>query len=339
MMMATDSAATVREELLTLQVQGWAIPAALTLPRDSGADAPLASAILLVSGSLFADVNGDFPTWNAFPHVYCHLARQLSARGHAVYRFAKLGPGTGSVAVEPVLAPTVQNWNGRLVIARAALTDLMRVLSARGIAAPRVILAGHSEGSVVVSRIAAGEHPAGLEDDDPVPTVRGTVLLSGPSVGILDIMREQVGMFRAPEQVDKVRASLDQAIAHIRRHEPIPPELREAPGVQALSAMPPAALAYMADCDASDPALLASRIPHPVLIVQGGKDTSVRAHHAERLASARAGLPTETRCFPELSHMYKNVPPEVTGMAEFGYPGETDPRVASDIDRWVRGLG
>ena len=55
--------------------------------------APLPSAILLVPGSLFSDVNGDYPTWNSFPHVYAHLARQLSARGHAVYRFAKLGPG------------------------------------------------------------------------------------------------------------------------------------------------------------------------------------------------------------------------------------------------------
>ncbi len=50
MMMATDSAATVREELLTLQVRGWAIPAALTLPRDRATRAPLASAILLVPG-------------------------------------------------------------------------------------------------------------------------------------------------------------------------------------------------------------------------------------------------------------------------------------------------
>ena len=57
---------------------------------------PLSSAILLVPGSLFSDVNGDYPTWSSFPHVYAHLAHQLSALGHAVYRFAKLGPGTGS---------------------------------------------------------------------------------------------------------------------------------------------------------------------------------------------------------------------------------------------------
>ena len=69
----------------------------------------LASAILLVPGSLFSDVNGDYPAWNSFPHVYAHLAHQLSARGHAVYRFAKLGPGTGSVAVDAEQSAAVQH--------------------------------------------------------------------------------------------------------------------------------------------------------------------------------------------------------------------------------------
>src|SRR5881275_2654663 len=93
------------EHASTFDVSGWRIPAALTLPTESGDhDAPPASAILLIPGSLFSDVNGDYPTWNSFPHVYAHLARQLSARGHAVLRFAKLGPGTGSVPTDPELS-------------------------------------------------------------------------------------------------------------------------------------------------------------------------------------------------------------------------------------------
>jgi len=83
------------ETLTTLDVPGWSIPAALTLPANCTADSELPSAIILVPGSLFSDVNGDYPAWNSFPHVYGHLARQLSAKGHAVYRFAKLGPGDG----------------------------------------------------------------------------------------------------------------------------------------------------------------------------------------------------------------------------------------------------
>src|SRR6476620_12190171 len=93
------------EHSCTLATHGWNIP-----------------------GSLFSDVNGDYPTWSSFPHVYAHLARQLSARGHAVYRFAKLGPGTGSVPTDPELSATLRNWDGRLTIAVAALDAMQREL-------------------------------------------------------------------------------------------------------------------------------------------------------------------------------------------------------------------
>ena len=141
------------------QTHGWNIPAALTLPASADAS-ELPSAILLVPGSLFSDVNGDYPSWNSFPHVYAHLARQLSARGHAVYRFAKLGPGTGSVATDADASARVRTWDGRLLIATAALDAMQRELAARGIRARRTIGAGHSEGSVVVSRLATSDRAA-----------------------------------------------------------------------------------------------------------------------------------------------------------------------------------
>src|SRR5512146_2608315 len=168
----------------TIRVPGWELPAALTLPSSLQAGELLPSAILLVPGSLFSDVNGDYPTWNSFPHVYAHLAHQLSSRGHAVYRFAKLGPGTGSVAVDQALAAALRRWEGRLVIATAALDAMRRELESRGVRVARTIAAGHSEGSVVVSRLAVSDRARDLD---------GVVLLSGPSVGILGIMREQIG--------------------------------------------------------------------------------------------------------------------------------------------------
>ena len=51
----------------TLSVSGYDIPAVLTLPSSSAERLP--SAILLVPGSLFSDVNGDYPTWNSFPSL------------------------------------------------------------------------------------------------------------------------------------------------------------------------------------------------------------------------------------------------------------------------------
>ncbi len=322
------------EHACTLATHGWNIPAALTLPPRSNGD--LASAILLIPGSLFSDVNGDYPSWNSFPHVYAHLARQLSARGHAVYRFAKLGPGTGSVATDADASARVRTWGGRLLIATAALDSMKRELEARGIRVQRTIGAGHSEGSVVVSQLAVSGRGSELD---------GVVLLAGPSIGILGIMREQVGLMTPPNEVEAATRRLDEVIGYIRRGEAVPAEYAAGPpsGATALATMPEDARRYMRETDATDPTALARETRQPTLVVQGGGDVNVPRHHAERLRDAlvaRAGGRSITECLfvPEVSHMFKVVPPDVTGPAAFGYPGETDPRVADGIDRWVRSL-
>ena len=56
---------------------------------------------------------------------------------------------------------------------------MQRELDARGVTAERTVAAGHSEGSVVVSRLAVSDRASDLD---------GIILLSGPSVGILEIM-------------------------------------------------------------------------------------------------------------------------------------------------------
>lgn len=317
------------EERTTLEVPGYAIPAAITLPPGWNPATELPSGVLLVPGSLFCDVNGDFPTWNSFPHVYAHLARQLSAKGHAVYRFAKLGPGTGSTPTDPELAAKLRNWEGRLVIAKAALSAMRRDLAARGVRTARTIAAGHSEGSVVVSRLAVSD--AGRQLD-------GVVLLSGPSIGILGIMREQISLWVAPEDVEEAHRIHDEAIPYIHRGEPIPESLTKGRGmgIAAIANMPPEAQSYMRDVDLTDPLALARDMSQPTLVVQGGNDDSVPTHHGERLRDA---LKTAEYLFVDnVSHMYKVVPPEITGPAAFGYPGPVDDRVVGGIDAWIRSV-
>ena len=315
-----------REEYSSLTVSGLRVPAAVTVPAQ---DAPV-SAILLIPGSLNVNVDGDFPAWNVFPKVYAHLARQLAGLGHTVFRYSKSGAGTGSEELDPVAAASIKNWAGRMVIGHGALAEMRRVLREKGIEPPRTILAGHSEGAVVASLMAPN-----------ADGIDGVVLLSGPSVGLLEIMREQRVVMESPnppEQQAKSLADFDAVVGHIRRREPMPETLRNNASVAMLSQMPPPALEYMHDVDAADPAAAIARVRQPVLIVQGGRDGSVGAHHADRLAAARGSQPTETAFFPELQHFYKALPDGITGVAAFGLEGETDRRVTSAIDAWIRRL-
>jgi hypothetical protein len=118
---------------LTLRIPGYTVPAMLTLPT-SGAPA---GAVLLVPGSLFSDVNGDYPAWHAFPRTNAFLAEQMAARGLAVYRFAKLGSGTGSEMVDADAAASIRDWAGRMTIARLALDHFRADRGYRGVRRPR----------------------------------------------------------------------------------------------------------------------------------------------------------------------------------------------------------
>lgn len=311
---------------LTLEAGGYAIPAALTLPEGK----PTGS-VLLIPGSLFVNVDGDFPSWNIYPRVYAWLAEQMSERGLAVLRFAKIGPGTGSELLDAEAAKQITNWRRRMVIANAALDRLRAELAARDLSTGKVVLAGHSEGSVVASVIAAEG-----------AVVDGVVLLSGPSVGILSIMREQHIAMSPPGAGPEGLAILDEVIGHIVRQEPIPAELAERAkgptGAGALAGFDEASRNYMRDVELTDPVATIARYDGPVLLVSAGLDTSVPPHHLAALAAGRAGKPTDSVHFPELQHMYKPVPPGTPPMAAFGLAGPTDPRVAEAVDRWVQTL-
>jgi pimeloyl-ACP methyl ester carboxylesterase len=305
------------ETPLTLEVDGIRIPAMLTVPA---AGDPV-SAILLVPGSLFSDVDGDFPSWNLRPHMYADLARQLAAWGHAVLRYAKPGPGTGTVTVDRERAQVHLHFTERVVVARAALKALREELGAKASKVRVWTVAGHSEGAVVASLLTPQE-----------PTLAGIVSLSGPSTGLLSIMRDQAAAMPGASDL----SVYDDALARIRRGEPLPPEAAHHPQTAILATMDPSSLGYIREVDAVDPTQALAAVDRPVLLVQGGRDGSVPDKHAHRLREARGKRPTELALFDDLQHFYKHVEPGTDPQVAFGLATPTDPRVAEAIDRWVR---
>jgi len=311
------------EETTRIEAVGWTIPAAITLPA-SGAPEGL---VVLVPGSLYSDVDGDYPMFNARPHTQRDLAHQLAALGHAVIRYAKRGPGTGAELVDPARQEESRRFRARVDVMDAALALLRARLGEAGAELPSVV-AGHSEGAVVVSMAAERGRPPD-----------GVVLLSGPSIGIFGIMREQLPL--PPGSPPAAYAAYDRAVATVRAGGSMP-ELDPAdPTLQSLAFVARAGevgVRYMAQIDAVDPVATLKRVMQPVLIVQGGRDASVPPHHADALSTAReaTGLPTDVAFFPTLTHMYKVAPEGIDPMAAFMLDTDSDPAVSAAIDAWIR---
>jgi len=302
-----------------LTVHGVRFPGVLCRPASAAPEL----GVVLVPGTLYLDVDGNVPAFGVFPNTYRELAEQLAARGVAVLRHAKIGPQTGSEVLDPAAAARHAHFETRTEVTAAAIAALRAAVPSLR----RVVLVGHSEGGVVALRAVAREPVAG--------GVAGVALLSTPSTGALDLLREQMRPLLSPDE----RAYFDNAVAGVRRGEGLPDDAASHPSMGALSFLSAADLGYLREVDAVDPVGLVARYPGPVLIVQGDRDTLVAPHHAAALARAHADRPTRRVELPGLQHFYKQVPEGLAPMAALGLTTPTSPEVAGAIAAWLRALG
>jgi pimeloyl-ACP methyl ester carboxylesterase len=308
-----------KEHDATVAVSGVEIACRINLP----ADPPLAR-LLLLPGSLYSDVDGNYPSMGMNPHAYADLARQLGARRFAVVRMAKIGPGTGSQTIDAEAASAHGDFRMRVTVAEAGLDLLLRSADQGP-----VIVAGHSEGAKVANLLAQGE---------AADRINGIVSLSGTAEHLLDLLRHQVAGMAPPGSTPDL-CVFDGTVAAIRAGTALPPEASADPFSAMMAGMPEAAHRYLRSVDAIDPLAEIARVSHPVLIVHGGRDESVPFAHAERLRAARGALPTETAYFPSLTHFYKRAEDDMPPMQIMALDSESDPAVADTIVAWVAGMG
>lgn len=260
----THSARNPTDSDVTIPAAGFTIAGTLTLPPGASGSAGRLRhpTIVLVPGSEPVDRDA---TVAGIP-IFTQLAGALAERGFMVLRYDKRGVGQSGGRTETA---TMQDYADDLVA-------IVRWLEKRDdVDGRRLTAVGHSEGGAV-GMIAAGREKK----------IKGLVLVATPgSTGaelILEQQRHQLDLMKVSEaeRAEKIelQKKIQEAVVSGKGLEGLPPQIQK----QADTPWFRSLLAF-------DPVQAMSKVPQPVLIVQGDLDVQVPPHHADKLAEmARA---------------------------------------------------
>ena len=285
------------------------LPGTLTLPRGAG---PF-PAVVLVHGSGAHDRDETIGANKPFRDI----AHGLAERGIAVLRYEKRTHRQPSMLSDGQLSIDRETTHD-------ALLAIARLRQLRMIDHRRIFVLGHSQGGMLVPRIAAR-----------APDVAGVILLAAPARPLLDLLIEQHrridllddGVINDAEQVALRR--LVEGVQAIRAGQE-PPASRLPMGLPAR---------YWRSVDAVDPVAEAATIEQPMLLLQGGRDLHVVSADWLRWRRAFADTPRVTFAYHDtLNHL---------GIAERGppstrsylVPGKVSTELLDDIALWIELLG
>ncbi len=243
----------------------------LKLPRDFGTlhgtllvpDSGAGTIALIIAGSGPTDRNGNNPL-GVGADSYRLLAEALAEAGIASLRYDKRAIGSSRLDDPSQLAQLTFDM---YVDDAAALADR---LAAEGFG--RVVLVGHSEGSLIALRAAQQSE-----------AVSAVVSLAGAAYPLDEVMRLQLARQLAPARMD-LMVEAEAILAALRRGERVdmlhrPRELRPLFN----DAVQPFLISQLR----YDPRREIRALACPVLVAGGGNDLQVPADNAEALAAAQ----------------------------------------------------
>jgi dienelactone hydrolase len=247
------------------------------------------------------------------------LAWGLASRGVAVLRFDKVTHAHPDLVRENRAFTVADEY---LPDARAAIA-LLRTHPA--VDPARVFVAGHSLGGTVAPRVAAAE-----------PSVAGLILLAGGAQPLQWAAVRQVSYLAslAPASVAAAQPGIDALTAAASRVDS--PDLSaETPDAELPFGVP---APYWLDLRGYDPVAVASGLPQPMLILQGGRDYQVTV--ADDLSRWQAGLGSRAdvmvRVYPADNHFFfPGTGP--SSPAELAAAQHLDPEVVADVSAWLTG--
>ncbi|MDY8109259.1 alpha/beta fold hydrolase [Fulvimarina sp. 2208YS6-2-32] len=233
--------------------------------------------VVIVPGSGPMDRDGNSPRMGLHSDSYKLLAEGLKAAGIASLRIDKRGFYASATAISDPNEVTIGAYAG----------DVQKWVARASAVAPRVWIAGHSEGGLV-ALVAARTPPRSL---------RGLILMatSGRPMGQLVIEQFRANPVNAELMPDIESIVADLEAGRGRDPESLAPVLRPlfSDGLQR----------YMIDLFSHDPVTIAENWHGPTLIIQGDADLQVRPRDADLLSDA---MPQAVRAdLPGATHMLK----------------------------------
>lgn len=247
----------------------------LTLPANMTKPVPV---VLLIAGSgpTDRDCNSGY---GLKTDAFKMLADSLQRLGVAMLRYDKRGTGTNvREAAKTVKESDLRFRHG----ADDAAGFVRQLLADRRFS--KVIVAGHSEGSLV-GMLAAEQTKAS-----------GFISISGPGRNSADVIKDQLSTL--PDSMRNVATrDLDSLKAG---------QLVKQPPIMLLALFRPSVQPYLISWMKYDPAVEIKKLKVPVLIINGKHDIQVSVAEAERLKAARPDA--DLILFDDMNHILKNAP-------------------------------
>lgn len=266
-------------EPMVLDTASGTLYGSLELPQPACAvHCPVA---LIIAGSGPTDRDGNSAFLGGANDSLKLLAEGLAANGIASLRYDKRGVGKSAGAMVQESDLRFDHFIDDAVLWSRRLQADRRFSS--------VIIIGHSEGSLI-GMVAARKSGADA-----------LVSIAGPGRPAAQIVLEQVRAQMSPASVQQAERIV-RTLLEGKMVASVPPELH--------ALFRPSVQPYVISLFRYDPAQELSKLPVPVLIVQGTTDIQVSTRDAELLAKAK---PSATlRIVDGMNHVLKTVPNDRT---------------------------
>lgn len=275
---------TVAVPATDVDLSSGAVRGTLLMPKAAAA----VPVVLLIAGSGPTDRDGNSAMIGGANNSLRLLAEGLAGNGIASLRYDKRGIGASAKVPEADLRFETY------VDDAAAWCDMLR----KDKRFSRVVIAGHSEGSLI-GMLAAKRCDAA-----------GFISIEGAGRTAGDILRSQLAG-RLPPHLAEKNAAILESLEAGKPVADVPPEL--------MVLYRPSVQPYLISWLKYDPAKAIAQLSMPVLIVQGTTDIQIGAGDAKRLAAANTKA--KTLMVEGMNHVLKSVPDDrQKQLASYGDP-------------------